>query len=73
MIHIGYLSLLLFCISTNMIHSMDFYQDELSPQKMADLWEWHSINSNTTENDPVLSSQKIVTLEELINPKNYTF
>jgi len=27
MIHIGYLSLLLFCISTNMIHSMDFKQE----------------------------------------------
>jgi len=68
MITIVYFSLLLFCISTNMLDCMGNFtalaQSSLYTQAQEepyDSWKWRSIDFNETGNNPILSSPEIVT------------
>ncbi len=77
MLPTGYSLLLLFCILTNMTHSMGDFTDltqklfNLQTQKEAyNPWEWNSTNSNETNNNPILSPRKITTPEELMSQQN---
>jgi len=68
MVHIGYFSLLLFCISTNMIQGMGFSQNAFNLQteeKTGDLWGWNSTDSNETSNSSMLSPLEIITPKAL--------
>ncbi len=82
MVHIYYFSLLLFCIPTNMILSMEYFNTFKTERqkKTGNQWRWSSISSNSsneTDNNPYPQPQflmplppKIITPEELISQKN---
>jgi len=68
MVYIGYFLLLLFCIPTNMIHSMDDFRDltqnepNLQIQEGTyDSWKWDSINFNETSDSFNFSLDSIET------------
>jgi len=72
MIHIGYFSLLFFCISANMTHSMDGFMDltQNTPhlqteEESYDSWRWNSINFNETSDNFIPSPLETVTPAEL--------
>ncbi len=76
MMHLGYFSLLLFCISTNMILGMYLTQNVSNTQteKKTDyLWGWDSISFNETRDDSILLPLDIITPEELMRKKNTSF
>jgi len=77
MVHINYFLLLLFCISTNMVHgmidSMDLTQSEFNLQIQegtCDSWGRNSISSNETRGSSNFPQRKFFTLEELISQQN---
>jgi len=68
MIYIIYFSLLLFCISTNMIRCMGLTQNSFNPQTQTeayDPWGWNSTNSNETRDSSILSPRKATPLQGL--------